>query len=155
MSTFIPPAPDIADATDAEVAAMTYPICVYGTLRPGYGNSRLWRDRARDLHDGDVTVTGYRLVGRGFPYAIASEGESIAACLIVPEPWTYDAVLADMDMLEGVPDHYTRELIVADTPDGFRVAWMYVCAFNPDHMGQRFAVPTDEKGRYDWALIGR
>jgi gamma-glutamylcyclotransferase (GGCT)/AIG2-like uncharacterized protein YtfP len=141
-----------ADTADAEAAAMPFPIFVFGTLRPGHGNDRLWRGRARDQYDGDCYVTGFRLVGRGFPYPIPEEGAETVGALIVPEPEQYELVLAWMDDLEGVPHHYTRDLVVVTTPEGYRVAWMYVTAIDlTDHRGARFPVPTDANGRYDWA----
>lgn len=135
---------------DEQAADMTYPVVVYGTLRPGFGNSRLWLGRARDLHDGATYVSGFRLSGRGFPYATPSPGETIVGCLVIPEPWTYDAVLSDMDHLEGVPHHYTRELVVAETPDGWRVAWMYVAAHPVSD--RLYPCGRDAEGRYDWTI---
>lgn len=143
--------------TDAEAYAladtMTYPCFVYGTLRPGHGNDRLWRGRARDQYDGEVYVAGYRLVGRGFPYAVPEPAAEAVGCLIVPDTEQYDDVMLDLDRLEGVPSHYTRELVVAVTPEGWRCAWMYVAGYwagDTERTGS--PVPTDANGRYDWAL---
>lgn len=134
---------------DAEAALMRYPIAVYGTLRPGYGNDRLWQERGRGVHDGDATVEGYALAGRAFPYATPSPDDTIVVCLIEPEADHYAAVLQDMDWLEGVPHHYTRELVAVNTPDGYRVAWMYVAA-----NGVRGVTPVrrNPAGHFDWSL---
>jgi gamma-glutamylcyclotransferase (GGCT)/AIG2-like uncharacterized protein YtfP len=140
------PTPD-----DVEAAAMTYPFFVYGTLRPGYGNDRLWHGRAHDRHDGECYVTGFRLVGRGFPYAIPAEGAEAVGALIVPDADHYEDVTRDLDRLEGVPTHYYRDLVVITTPEGYRVAWMYIAS--GEWLGHdRLAVPTDPAGRFDWAL---
>jgi len=104
------------------------PFFVYGTLRPGYGNSRGWVGRARAVHDGDATVDGFRLAAPqygGFPYAIPAEGSRIVGALIFPEPGEYAAVLYRLDQLEGYPNHYDRIRVRVETPDGWLWAWIY------------------------------
>lgn len=123
------------------------PVAVYGTLRPGYGNDRLWQGRAECHHDGEATIEGYRLVGRGFPYAIPAEHERIVVGLVQPEPDEYERVLAMMDRLEGVPRHYRRVLEVATTPEGIRACWLYVPA-EPRWHEDNEPVPGN-----DWANV--
>jgi gamma-glutamylcyclotransferase (GGCT)/AIG2-like uncharacterized protein YtfP len=142
------------EQADEQAAAMRFPAAVYGTLRPGFGNDRLWQGKAK--HIGDGTVHGYRLVGRGFPYAIPSPDETIVVSLIQPYSDTYDYVLERMDWLEGVPHHYTRVNVAVLTEQGYIVAWMYQPADwidGPDSTHRSGpAVPTNSLGQFDWAL---
>lgn len=128
-----------------------WPIAVYGTLRPGFGNDRLWRERAT-ASEGTGTVPGYRLVSNGgFPYAIPAEPDQAAVVSLVwPNADEYDRVLASMDRLEGVPHHYTREEVLVLLSDGSgMVAWMYVPA-DPEHYEGLRPVPGN-----DWAQAER
>ena len=124
---------------------------VYGTLRPGYGNARLWFGYAEGEHDGEAVVNGFRLVGHAFPYAIRDEHSSTVGCLVYPRLDTYDYVTDAMDMLEGVPTHYRRIQVPVSTPDGEVQAWMYEPAAGSNY-GHMTPVNTDEQGRYDWRL---
>lgn len=132
------------------------PICVYGTLRPGHGNAAIWEGRATARHDGETILLGYALVTCGFPYALKADAAQSVACLIVPDPDEYDAVLARMDQLEGFrpgkPSHYDRVKVVVLTPDGPTRAWLYT----PGKVDARTAnLPdclTNEDGRYDFNL---
>jgi len=123
------------------------PIFVYGTLRPGSGNHGLWSGYAEAVLDGDVRLTGYRLVTNGsFPYAIPAPDETTVGCLIVPEPDHYNYVLARMDRLEGVPTHYSRVAVSVDGPMTKIVAWLYTPTSDRYH-SELGPVPGN-----DWAL---
>lgn len=120
------------------------PIFVYGTLRPGWGNSRTWAGIARPMHDGLVTVDGYRLVSNGaFPYAIPAEGETTTGCLIAPDADCYDMALARMDHLEGVPHHYRRISVGVEMPNALMVAWLYTPA-DPEVYADLRSVPGND-----------
>ena len=111
------------------------PVFVYGTLRPGWGNSRLWEGRGAAMHDGAATVTGFALVSGGaFPFAIPAADSVAVGALIYPDVDVYDEVLEALDRLEGYPRFYDRIMVVVDTPAGRVKAWIYTPA---DH------------GRYD------
>ncbi len=86
------------------------PYFVYGTLRPGWGNSVLWQGMAEGLHDGQAVVYGYGLAVNGLPYAVAWPGERIVGALIVPNEDECDriALRRQLDALEGYPRHYDR-----------------------------------------------
>jgi len=105
------------------------PFFVYGTLRPGHGNSGCWVGTADAWHDGHTLVYGVRLVEpRGFPYAIptGSPNDVTVGALIFPRPHCYARVMKRLDTLEGYPDHYDRWRMRVVTPDGETDAWMYV-----------------------------
>lgn len=139
-----------------------HPIFVYGTLRPGEGNARVWVDRAEARHDGTCFVLGRALVDSGgFPYLVPALTAQTVGALIVPADEHYDAVLDRMDDLEGYhPDsrhnHYERITIAVVTPDGPVRAWTYVPASRAlDHVARLPDVATNEAGRYDWAAKPR
>lgn len=114
------------------------PIFVYGTMRPEQGNTWPWDGRGEALHDGAATVRGYALVAHEygyFPYAVREPGAVTVGALVVPYREDYDAVLADMDHLEGYPRHYDRVLCLVTTPDGEEAAWIYTpVALRHDHL---------------------
>jgi gamma-glutamylcyclotransferase (GGCT)/AIG2-like uncharacterized protein YtfP len=106
-------------------------VAVYGTLRPGCGNDRLWQGSANVIADGWF-IAGYRLVSNGaFPYAIPTgdRADESRVTLVMPHLAEYDEVLARLDMLEGVPTHYVRSMVECRDPEdrggGFVVAWLY------------------------------
>ena len=125
------------------------PMFVYGTLRPGHGNSRLWRGMAEAKYDGECYVLGYRLVGSGFPYAVPAATAQTVGTLIFPHAEHDEHVRQHMDWLEGYPSHYTRVVTAVVTPDGYILAWIYTPA---DGMAGGREVRQDDNGRFDWDL---
>lgn len=110
-----------------DITIDTIPVFVYGTLRPGWGNSRRWTGRGEARHDGTATVRGFRLVSNGaFPFALPDADSVAVGALIYPHPDHYAAVLDDLDHLEGYPRFYDRIMVVIDTPAGHVKAWIYV-----------------------------
>lgn len=104
-------------------------VFVYGTLRPGNGNDRLWR--GRDKSHRNATVDGFTVYdGGGFPYALETETNAPAVgTLIEFSKSNWPDVLASLDRLEGYPDHYRRVVTDALTDDGDCVpCWVYVAA---------------------------
>lgn len=89
-------------------------VCVYGTLRRGFGNHRLLAN-GRML--GECRLDGWEMYSLGdFPAVVPGDGE------IVCEVYEIDqAILNRLDHLEGYPNFYNRGLVV--TPHG--KAWMY------------------------------
>lgn len=119
--------------TDEEAMAMALdtplPVFVFGTLRPGNGNARLWQHTGHAKHDDEAVIANHRLVSNGyFPYCIPSEGDTTTGTLIYPNDptHTWRRMINDMDILEGVPVHYTRQMIGVHTPDGEVTAWYYI-----------------------------
>ncbi len=104
-----------------------HPVFVFGTLRPGHGNSRTWQGVAHPAHDGEATIADHRLVTNGgFPYCLPAEGETTTGTLIVPFPENYELAMHYMDGLEGYPLHYNRKTIEVTTPLGTVTAWYYI-----------------------------
>lgn len=99
------------------------PYAVYGTLRTGHGNSRLWRDMADA--QGVGTVTGYRLVTNGgFPYALPADELSVIE-VVQPRPEHAAEVRYRLDRLEGYPSFYDRVLVDVDLNGETVRCWMY------------------------------
>lgn len=108
------------------------PYFVYGTLRPGMGNSRCWGNwEATAQADGEVVVDGFAMYASGIPYAVPEDGSTIIGCLIIPPD---DAECAtglrhSMDTLEGHPHSYERRLVQYRRKDEAQPAghaWLYV-----------------------------
>lgn len=95
------------------------PYFVYGTLRPGWGNSALWQDVAVAVGDGECRVHGYGLAIEGLPYAVEAPGHFVVGALIVPSADECDriALRRQLDALEGYPRHYDRRKVTVDTLD--------------------------------------
>jgi gamma-glutamylcyclotransferase (GGCT)/AIG2-like uncharacterized protein YtfP len=126
------------------------PVFVYGTLRPGRGNDRLWQCKATHHHDGEAMARGYRLVHNGaYPYAIPAPDEFAVGCLLRPLWTKYREVVAEMDRLEGVAyDHYKRVAVTVELAKGREQAWIYT-PVDPDHYANHPKVPGN-----DWARVG-
>jgi gamma-glutamylcyclotransferase (GGCT)/AIG2-like uncharacterized protein YtfP len=137
------------EQAEAAIASTPLPFFVYGTLRPGHGNDRIWRNVAYASFDGKCRVLGYRLVDCGFPYALPAKTDQAFGCLITPLPDFYDEVKDRMDTLEGVPHHYTRETVAVLTPEGAVMAYMYI----PTHPERHAGLP--EVFGNDWAVHQR
>ena len=138
------------EQADTMAAATPHPFFVYGTLRPGHGNARLWAGRATARYDGTAIAHNFSLSTVGFPYANPTQGARSVGALIVPHAAEYEFIRRQMDALEGVEfGHYSRITTAIETPEGWIVAWMYV----PAHYGQRGRpVATDANGAYDFNL---
>jgi len=103
-------------------------VFVYGTLRPGCGNDRLWRDSATVAQA--AVADGIRLhgLGRAFPYAVEAPLDvTFGTLLIFPEE-ERAALLQRFDWLEGTPSHYVRQTVEVATHEGRRSAWVYLAA---------------------------
>ena len=99
------------------------PVFVYGTLREGFGNDRLWHPHATRREapgGGRWEVRGYNLVTNGgFPYAVPTpyvDGIGLTARIVGELIEATDAeheaeMMKRLDYLEGVPHHYRRALV--------------------------------------------
>lgn len=118
------------------------PIFCYGTLRPGWSNSRIWMGRADVAHDGACYAIGVALHDAGpFPYARSSTNSVTAGALIMPHPGLYGDILERLDMLEGVPNHYHRTTVAVHTPYGIECAWIYLAASDVSRLPE---VPSND-----------
>lgn len=106
------------------------PYFVYGTLRPDWGNSRVWRHRdGVSSFDGEAFVSGYQMVDHGIPYAVATTDltDKVIGCLIAP-PADWDlrySLRRALDGLEGHPHHYERVKCRVRVPGRWITAWIY------------------------------
>ena len=114
---------------------MTFPIFVYGTLRPGEANHELFlRGRTRSEEPG--RLHGAVLYdGPGYPYAVEQPGGVVRGELVTPSPALYGELLDALDRLEEYAPDNPRSLYervardVVREPDGTVVrAWVYLAA---------------------------
>ncbi len=123
------------------------PVAVYGTLREGGGNARLWSGLAR-AEPG--VLHGFRLVGHGraFPFALPEPGALTVVDLIRWDDAAAELVgLPLMDRLEGVPHFYCRVAArVTDAWGDDHLAWVYTPA-HPERYANLPAVPNN-----DWMM---
>jgi len=124
------------------------PVFVYGTLRRGCGNDRIWQGKGVSRFDGDCFVAGFRLVTNGaFPYALPAEEQTAVGALVYPNDAAEMEVLSRLDALEGVPYHYERHTVDVETPEGVVVAWMYVPT-QPEDYEDYETVPANDWNFY-------
>jgi len=99
-----------------------------------------------------ATVTGYRLVFRGFADLLAETDGMVEGALYRITP----ACLRALDAYEDVPVHYRRATLTALTDDGPREALAYVMTLSGENTG--FAPPAlayygeIARGYADWDL---
>ena len=93
-------------------------VAVYGTLREGCGNWR-WclKDRAEKISTERLSYHKMYSMG-GFPFIVESDDEhdEITCEVFDVNPKISDAVLSDLDSLEGYPYMYNRKVV--DTSHG-------------------------------------
>ena len=123
------------------------PYFVYGTLRPGVGNDRLWHGLADPVGDGEVTASGFIMVASGIPWAIHTgrDLDKIVGCLIVPRPDDWDSAAElrrRLDGLEGHPFSYERmpTPVLVDR----RKIWAWI--YSPTH--REIDAPTVPSGDF-------
>lgn len=111
--------------TARPIADQPAPVFVYGSLRPGHGNARLWEREGRYVSTPATCAgLGLRHHHRAFPYGFLIPGEVTVGDLITG---TDADLLERLDWLEGHPSHYRRVPIVVTTEEGEQVeAWVYV-----------------------------
>jgi len=127
----------------------TLPFAVYGTLRSGMGNDRLWIGHATSVNV--AAVYGYRLVTHGaFPYAIpAPPDQRVVVEVIQPHPGRHDALLDRLDALEGYPFHYDRFTVDAHPLRSAPLScWMYV-PVDAEAYDDLTPVPGNDWTRFD------
>jgi gamma-glutamylcyclotransferase (GGCT)/AIG2-like uncharacterized protein YtfP len=136
-------------------------VFVYGTLKRGRGNSHLLEHSV--FLGVAVTVGSFAMFGgHGFPRMVRTEEARTAAARgylkefarpVAGELYRVNEdTLDQLDWLEGVPTHYTRQRIeVATTGDRVRDAWAYFIV-DPDrylHFSVSLQQPNSE-GVLSW-----
>ncbi|MGL5965497.1 MAG: gamma-glutamylcyclotransferase family protein [Fusobacteriaceae bacterium] len=97
-------------------------VFVYGTLKQGYYNNvYLQNDHSQFIKN--TTVRGYEMYksnNLSYPFVLPKDNAKIEG-----ELWrvTSNKVISHLDILEGVPNLYTRELIKTDTGED---AYIYI-----------------------------
>ena len=127
---------------------MTTPyVAVYGTLKKGYSNHDLMVQSGAEHLVTTVTKNKYRMMDGGYP-AVYKEDP---VCPIHVEVYKMEN-MALLDMLEGHPDFFHREVVECMVP-GIDVhapstvpAWMY---FGPEGEQGREAVVSDGNWKED------
>lgn len=131
---------------------------MYGTLKNGHGNNYLLRGRARFVAMAE-TVGKYLMFDNGFPYVVDRKDTNQGLFSgpetghVKGEVWEFDdAVLKDLDRLEGVPNHYRRETTDVKLSTGQVVKVnIYICnnfRFSP-HRPLPLIHP-DAQGTVEW-----
>jgi gamma-glutamylaminecyclotransferase len=94
---------------------------VYGTLKRGYGNHQ-WalRDGAVFLGDG-TTGPYFTMYDGGFPMVVDGGDDEIKV-----EVFEVPDSTDNMDMLEGHPSHFQREVVEVVVDKKKVEAWMYL-----------------------------
>ena len=108
---------------------MTQLVAVYGTLKRGYGNHR-WaeRDGAEFVGEG-YTDKLFAMFDGPFPRVIDNGSDAIAVEVFkIPDSPT------NMDMLEGHPSHFRRELVEVMVNKKKEEAWMYLYQYPTEGM---------------------
>lgn len=128
-------------APDA-LAPAPHPFAVYGTLRQGFGNSRLWQGHGEVIARGKVA--GFKMVvsneHASFPYAIEADGFEIVVEVMRPNAAAHTMLARRLDQLEGYPGHYTRSVVDVAIGGLPLKCWMY-------HAGARLAENLRTRGR--------
>jgi gamma-glutamylcyclotransferase (GGCT)/AIG2-like uncharacterized protein YtfP len=111
------------------VSEIVRPYFVYGTLRPGFGNDRIWINAGGRVElDGIASVRGFRMTAGGIPFAIPSDdrADTIVGAIVHPPRLDLDLcyeLRQRLDGLEGYPHLYDRKVVEVG-PTGAE-AWIY------------------------------
>lgn len=117
-------------------------VAAYGTLRPNYGNSRLFQ-AAEAVHVGTgLTQEKHSMYASGIPFVVENGGTSqIEVDVFEIE----SSKIGPIDRLEGHPGWYERRLTKVVMGDGSIVdAWLY---FNDEAANGRYTLV--ESGNYN------
>jgi gamma-glutamylcyclotransferase (GGCT)/AIG2-like uncharacterized protein YtfP len=94
-------------------------IFVYGTLRRGFWNHHLLKD-SEFIGEG-ITKEKYSLYADEIPYVVKEPLTQIKGELYIVD----DETLERLDLLEGHPSFYTRELVDVIVDNKIYKAWIY------------------------------
>lgn len=103
-------------------------LFVYGTLMPGHLRWPLLELNATGQRPARCRGRLYD-TGRGWPAAVFDDGgrgdadDQVPGVLVGLRPDVADAVLAELDVVEGVPDGHYRRVVVTTTEGDQAWAW--------------------------------
>ena len=137
-------------------------VFTYGTLRKGFGNSRILTGHGATHMGSFVTQEPYLMRNVGCPYVYTKE----TVCEEFPHAYTVDELFNpvrgdvwsipnedcfwELDILEGHPDHYTRTTIIAlDNEGNEHECWIYL-QLNSSSLRYTRPVGLNDKEEFDW-----
>lgn len=131
----------------------TLPFYVYGTLRSGFGNHRLFDSAVTDITP--AHLHGAKMVAGGCPFVFLDGSDTtVLGEIVTIEPSRYPAVLKTVDRLEGYNgpgrfNLYERQIIEAVTETGQTVkAYAYLVDESDDFVQSNTAVPSGDYADY-------
>lgn len=98
-------------------------VAVYGTLKKGYNNYWRYLSGASSFVGSGATKYKYPLIVQGLPYLINEKG--VGHNVAVDVFRVTDKILAELDILEGHPNWYRRELVSIKVKNKPVTAWVY------------------------------
>ena len=143
-----------------DLATCSY-VFTYGTLKLGRGNDRVLTRHDAEYLGSVVTEDTYVMGNVGCPYVFKVSTmeeiggmESTSYAPVRGDLWKVPntACMASLDMLEGHPTHYTRELVnVVSDDELYEVSevWMYV-QLDPMAVYHCHMVELNDEGEYEW-----
>lgn len=129
-------------------------MMVYGTLKRGFGNDRIFHQYGGKFAGTCTTKERYVLAGGGFPRLWNPPKEELDMFegflgRVKGELWrASDDSLAACDRLEGHPNWYKREEVTVQTgPESFTTAWLYIMQAFP---GATELLTPARNGTLEW-----
>jgi gamma-glutamylaminecyclotransferase len=95
-------------------------VFVYGTLKNGFHNNVYLE--GYDFED--AHAMGFEMYGKNSSYPFVKQGSGIVAGEVYYN--IYPETLRELDMLEGHPEFYHRELATIEVGDKVVEAWIYL-----------------------------
>ena len=108
-------------------------LFVYGTLKEGYSNNILLR--GTEFIGKAVTIDNLGLISVGIPLAISSESTKEETKPIIGEVYKISSkVLEIVDILEGHPDMYKREIRKIKILESYEIIDAYIYLFQSEFL---------------------
>ena len=134
-------------------------VFTYGTLKLGRGNDRILTQHDAEYLGSVVTEDEYVMGNVGCPYVfkvstmeeMGGIEELMGYAPVRGDLWKVPntACMASLDMLEGHPTHYTRELVNIVGEEYTQACWMYV-QLDPMAVYHCHMVELNGEGEYEW-----
>lgn len=129
----------MSESTTLEQRMERLPMFVYGTLREGYGNDRLFHRPVANVQHQTALLMGYDMYAAGIPFIYPSVDENaiVTGELVTVSDETYQEMMEKVDALEGYNVYsdsgwYMRRRVTVVIGDGEQVeAWAYIAQEQP------------------------